>query len=98
MVFSHSLCFWIFLTKLSSYLWSYLSSIGKKNNIPLGNILIKPKYNESHFCIVTYGETGRLIYDNYDKIVEETNATFMLVNLLKLNSIRSKFVLKPKNV
>ena len=59
----------------------------KKNNIPLGNILIKPKYNESHFCIVTYGESGRLIYDNYDKIVEESNATFILVNLLKLNPL-----------
>ena len=59
----------------------------KKNKIPLGNILIKPKYDESHFCIVTYGETARLIYDNYNKIVEECNATFMLVNLFKLNPL-----------
>ena len=59
----------------------------QKNNIPLGNILIKPKYNESHFCIVTYGESARLIYDNYNKIVEETNAIFMLATILKLNPL-----------
>jgi 2-oxoisovalerate dehydrogenase E1 component len=65
----------------------------KKNNISLGNILIKPKYNKSHFCIVTYGETARLIYDNYNKIVEEINATFVLVNLLKLNPLEiSSFI------
>ena len=59
----------------------------KKNNTPLGNILIKPKYNKSHFCIISYGETSRLIYDNYNKIVEETNAFFTLVNILKLHPL-----------
>jgi pyruvate/2-oxoglutarate/acetoin dehydrogenase E1 component len=59
----------------------------QKNNIPLGNILIKPKYNKSHFCIVTYGESARLIYDNYSKLVEETNAIFMLATILKLNPL-----------
>jgi len=63
-----------------------------KNNIPLGNILVKPKFHKSHFCIIAYGETARLVYDNYNKISEETNGIFMLANIIKLNPLDIKSV------
>ena len=53
----------------------------------LGHLLVTPRFDKSHYSIITYGEPARVIYDAYDEIVEQTDAIFELICLVKLNPL-----------
>jgi 2-oxoisovalerate dehydrogenase E1 component len=59
----------------------------ERNQGPFGHVLISPRYNACHFTVVTYGETARLLLDDYRHISEAIDAVFDVVCLVKLHPL-----------
>ena len=59
----------------------------EKNQGSFGHVKIYPRYNLCHFTVITYGETARLVLDNYLRISEATDSVFDIVCLIKLHPL-----------
>jgi 2-oxoisovalerate dehydrogenase E1 component len=59
----------------------------ERNQGSFGHVRITPRYDLCHFTVITYGETARLLLDEYQRISEATDSVFDIVCLIRLHPL-----------